>query len=91
MDKTELKQIVKEEMQKMLQEADYKAAAEHLRALGASLAGRPDLARALERTLKEKGFDDLGKALIDAFIPAQAKLDSEYAFGPSAAEDDYDD
>ena len=91
MNKTVLKQIIKEEMQKMLQEADYKAAEEHLRALGASLAGRPDLARALERTLKEKGFDDLGKALIDAFIPAQAKLDSEYQFSPSYAEDDFDD
>ena len=94
MDKTVLRKIIKEEVQKMLQEADYKAAEEHLRALGASLGGRPDIALGMAKLLRDTGYRtdaELADALEKGYKRGQAAVDYEYQFSPGDAEDDFDD
>ena len=95
MDKTVLKQIIKEEMQKMLQEeASHSARVKAAEAFGATLGGSPDIALGIAKLLRDTGYRtdaELADAIEKGYNRGQAAVDSEYQFSPSYAEDDFDD
>lgn len=92
--KRQLRQIIKEERQKLLREFfDFQAADQEMiecaTQMGALMAGRPDVASAVRDALADGPFEKAAAALYKAYESAQGAADTEYmSFGAGYDKDD---